>query len=153
VDKDSNALLLIVGGTKDQIDYYRTMAEKEGITKSCILTGRVYQPVAKHYCNLASVLVSPRSDGTNTPLKIYEYLYSGIPMVATDIYSHTQVLDNEVAFLVKPEPEDMARGILTALSSREERRRVTENARLLYERKYSRKVYVGKMKRLLEIIS
>jgi glycosyltransferase involved in cell wall biosynthesis len=98
-------------------------------------------------------LVSPRSDGTNTPLKIYEYLYSGIPMVATDIYSHTQVLDNEVAFLANPEPEDMARGILTALTSEEESRRVVKNACRLYEKKYSRNVYEGKMKKLLEIIT
>jgi len=30
------------------------------------------------------VLVSPRSRGTNTPLKIYQYLRSGKPLVATD---------------------------------------------------------------------
>ncbi len=151
--KDESALLLIVGGTKQQVEYYRQMTEKAEIEKSVIFTGRVYQTVAKHYCNLASVLVSPRSDGTNTPLKIYEYLYSGIPMVATDIYSHTQVLDNNVSFLVKPEPEDMARGILAALNSNQERERVVENARLLYEQKYSRNVYEDKMRRLLEIIA
>ncbi|NIS75879.1 MAG: glycosyltransferase [Deltaproteobacteria bacterium] len=150
--RDESALLLIVGGTNQQVVHYRDMAEKAGVERSVIFTGRVYQTVAKHYCNLASVLVSPRSDGTNTPLKIYEYLYSGIPMVATDIYSHTQVLDDDVAFLVKPEPEDMARGILSALTSEEARKRKVENACSLYERKYSRIVYEAKMKKLLEII-
>ena len=39
------------------------------------------------------VLVSPRSRGTNTPLKIYQYLRSGKPIVATRLLTHTQVLE------------------------------------------------------------
>ena len=46
------------------------------------------------------VLVSPRIRGTNTPLKIYSYLRSGKPIVATNLLTHTQVLTPEVARLV-----------------------------------------------------
>ena len=41
----------------------------------------------------ADVLVSPRIKGVNTPMKIYAYLNSGKPILATDIESHSQVLD------------------------------------------------------------
>ena len=52
------------------------------------------------------LISSPRlaSAGTNTPLKIYSYLRAGKPIVATDLLTHTQVLDREVAILVRPEP-------------------------------------------------
>ena len=51
------------------------------------------------YLLAADVLVSPRSRGTNTPLKIYQYLRSGKPIVATRLLTHTQVLDDETAIL------------------------------------------------------
>jgi glycosyltransferase involved in cell wall biosynthesis len=152
-DKRPEAVLLIVGGTRTQVQNYADFAESCGLGPQCIFTGRVDQAMAKHYTGLASVLVSPRSEGTNTPLKIYEQLASGIPVVATNLHSHTQVLHEDVAFLVEPEPKDMARGILKALGSKDDRRRVTENAQRLYDMKYSRRVYENKMKKLLKHLS
>jgi len=153
VTKNPDAFLLIVGGTKAQVRHYSRLAEKCGLGPYILFTGRVDQTLAKQYCRLASVLVSPRSDGTNTPLKIYEQLASGIPLVATNIYSHTQVLSNDVAFLVEPEPADMARGVLAALNSDGDSQRIVANARRLYEQKYSRPVYEKKMRQLLELLS
>jgi glycosyltransferase involved in cell wall biosynthesis len=54
---------------------------------------------------------------------------------------------------VKPEPEDMARGILEALDNNGNRQFVVENAKKLYEQKYSRTVYLEKMKNLLKLLS
>jgi glycosyltransferase involved in cell wall biosynthesis len=54
---------------------------------------------------------------------------------------------------VKPEPEDMARGILQALDHNGNRQFVVENAMKLYERRYSRAVYQEKMKNLLKLLS
>jgi glycosyltransferase involved in cell wall biosynthesis len=153
VDENPDAFLLIVGGTADQVANYRKMAEENGIGSHCLLTGRVPQSLAKKYMQVASVLVSPRSSGTNTPLKIYEFLASGIPIVATDIHSHTQVLDGDVAFLVKPQIQSMAEGISLALNGVENRTMVTSNARKLYEEKYSRQIYEEKIDKLLEILS
>jgi hypothetical protein len=62
-------------------------------------------------------------------------------------------LDPDVAFLVEPDPEDMARGILAALKPGGDSARVAANARVLYEKKYSRPVYEEKMRALLERLS
>ena len=148
-----NVYLIIVGGNEIQVKFYSDLAKTLGLNSNTLFTGRVPQLSAKHYCNLASVLVSPRSDGTNTPLKIYEQLASGIPLVATNIYSHTQVLNDNVAFLVKPEPDDMADGILKALNINEDRCSVAVNAKKLYDRKYSRPVYEEKMWQVLELLN
>ena len=151
--KDPNALLVIVGGTKTQVKHYLSLAKYHGLDGNILFTGRVPQSSAKQYYRRATVLVSPRIDGTNTPLKIYEQLASGIPLVATNIYSHTQVLSPEVAFLVQPEPEDMARGIIAALNSDALREKMVRNAQKLYEEKYSRPIYEQKMRKVLEFVS
>tara|TARA_Y100001934_G_scaffold35335_1_gene40221 strand:- start:4769 stop:5962 length:1194 start_codon:yes stop_codon:yes gene_type:complete len=147
-----SAYLLIVGGSNDQVAFFSKLAKAQGVDQYTMFTGRVTQSLAKHYCSLASVQMSPRSSGTNTPLKIYEQLASGTPVVATNIYSHTQVLNSDVAFLVEPEPVDMAKGISAALREEERAEKVATNAKKLYLNKYSRPVYENKMQRLLKLI-
>ena len=43
------------------------------------------------------VLASPRRHGQNTPFKVFTYLASGKPLVATRIPTHTQLLDDSLA--------------------------------------------------------
>ena len=148
-----DALLLLVGGTTQQVEVATNTVASLGIADSVILTGRVSKSIASRYTSLASVLVSPRLHGTNTPLKIYEQLASGKPLVATRIWSHTQVLDETVCILVDPEPQSIARGLLRAISDPEFARQVVARARALYEREYARPVYERKIQRLLEIVS
>jgi hypothetical protein len=59
----------------------------------------------------ADVLVTSRLRGTNTPLKIYQYLRAGKPILGTAIRSHTQVLDTATAELVSPTAPDVAAGL------------------------------------------
>jgi hypothetical protein len=66
--------------------------------------------------------------------------------VATDIYSHTQVLDHDVAVLVPPTPKGLASGLASVLRSPDTSRRLAANAKSLYATKYSRTVYTQKMR-------
>jgi len=145
-----DAFLLVVGGNPDQVTAYANQARALGIAADCRFTGRLPQAEARRLVARAVVQVSPRTHGTNTPLKVYEQLASGIPLVATDIYSHRQVLDDDVAFLTEPEPAAFARGILDALTRPDEGAARVAAAQRLYAEKYSREVYVGKMCRLLD---
>lgn len=150
VDAVPEAALLIVGGTTAQVDEYRQLAEHCGISTACHFTKRVPQAQAKRYIAHATVQISSRVSGTNTPLKVYEQLSRGIPIVATNIYSHTQVLDDSVAFLVEPTPEAIAQGIIKVFQSPEEAQQKAQNAQELYENRYSRRVYTEKMRCLLD---
>ena len=60
---------------------------------------------------MADVLVSPRAYGDNVPLKIFDYLHSGKPIVATDNRAHRSVLDERIAKLVACSPTAIAEGI------------------------------------------
>lgn len=142
---------IVVGGTDQQVTGFSRQAERLGISDYILFTGQVSQKTARAYSAMADVLVSPRSSGTNTPLKIYEQLASGKPLVATNIYSHTQVLTEDVAFLVAPDGKDLAAGIIAATGPDALVR--TERAKALYDREYSRPVYVEKLKRVLAMVS
>jgi glycosyltransferase involved in cell wall biosynthesis len=150
--KRPDARLWLVGGTEAQVRRARELVTELGLTDVCVLTGVVPKAQALRYTADASILVSPRLHGTNTPLKIYEQLASGKPLVATRIWSHTQVLDEKVCYLVDPEPQSMADGLLLALADLGHTTERPQNARALYEREYARPVYEGKIRRLLEIV-
>ena len=147
-----DALLVMVGGTAAQVEHLRESAAGLGIADDVMVLERLPQAMAARYTSGASVLVSPRSHGTNTPLKIYEQLASGVPLVATSILSHTQVLDDRVAFMVEPEPASMAQGLIRALTDEAARAEVVANARQLYANAYSRPVYEAKLRAVLERI-
>ena len=68
-----------------------------GLSKFFRFTGIRPPSEVRTAVHLCDILVSPRTSGTNTPLKIYSYLRSGKPIVATNLYTHTQVLNEEVS--------------------------------------------------------
>jgi glycosyltransferase involved in cell wall biosynthesis len=144
--------LLLVGGADDQVGRIRKLAGSLQLGEACVLTGRVPKTAAIQYTRSAQVLVSPRLHGNNTPLKIYELLASGRPLVATRIRSHTQVLDDSVCYLVDPDAASLAGGLLEALVDESGSAARVRNAMALYERAYSRPVYERKIRRLLEIV-
>jgi glycosyltransferase involved in cell wall biosynthesis len=151
-ERRPDASLVLVGGTPGQVARYRKLADAEGLNGECIFTGRVSQSTARGLAQRATVLTSPRVSGSNTPLKVYEQLASGIPLVATRIRSHTQVLDDRVCFLVEPTVDGIANGICEALDNPERREAVASHALELYDARYARPVYEEKMRSLLTML-
>ncbi len=145
-----NVRLILAGGTDTQVAAMQAVAANAGLGDNCIFAGRVSKTTALQFNQDADVLLSPRVDGTNTPLKIYEQLASGKPLVATNIWSHTQVLTEEVCFLVEPTAQSIAEGMLQALNDPAEAARRAANARALYDRDYARPIYEAKMRALLD---
>jgi glycosyltransferase involved in cell wall biosynthesis len=94
---------------------------------------------------LSDVVVSPRNQGVNTPFKIYTYLASGRPIVATRIPTHTQLLDDSLAFLVEPTADGIAEGIRRALAEPVEARRRAETGLALVAREYSPRRHAEKV--------
>ena len=143
------ARLVLAGGRPDQIENARARAAALGISDAVIFAGQRPAEEIPAFLDAADVLVSPRSLGTNTPLKIYQYLQSGKPIVATRLLTHTQVLDDEVAFLTEPSPDGFGAGIVAALSDPERAHLVGARARRLSDTKYSYEAYVGRTRAAL----
>ena len=137
-----DARVLVVGGTPAQVDAARDRAERAG--SPLVFTGQRPPDEIASFVAACDILVSPRISGTNTPLKIYSYLRSGRPIVATDLRTHTQVLTPETARLVPPDPVALADGMAALIDRPEERTRLAEAARILAESRYSRASYVSR---------
>lgn len=146
-----SARLVMVGGAADQVEAAKAAAAAEGLGASVIFTGQRPAEEIPAYLDAAGVLVSPRSSGTNTPLKIYQYLRSGRPIVATRLRTHTQVLDDDVAILVEPTAEGLAAGILRGLTD-PSASALGERARTLANTKYSDEAFIDKTRRVYEVL-
>lgn len=109
------AQLVIIGGSDLRIADYQRRCEQLGITDRTQFLGPIPIESLGAALSRADILVSPRISGRNTPMKIYSYLDSGRPVLATRLSTHTQVLDDTMAYLVEPTPEDMSNGLCVLL--------------------------------------
>jgi len=137
-----DARLVLAGGRLEQIDRARAQAQAAGADGVTIFAGERPAAEIPAYLLAADVLVSPRSRGTNTPLKIYQYLRSGKPIVATRLLTHTQVLGDDTAILTAATAASFADGLLAALDDRARADAIGAQARRLAETKYSYEAYL-----------
>jgi glycosyltransferase involved in cell wall biosynthesis len=134
--------VLVVGGEPAQVERMQAQAAAAGAGPVMVFTGQQPAREIPAFVAAADLLVSPRIRGTNTPLKIYSYLRSGKPIVATDLLTHTQVLSPDVARLVAPDADALASAIAELVDRPDERARLAGAARRLAAERYSREAYV-----------
>jgi glycosyltransferase involved in cell wall biosynthesis len=135
---------LLVGGRPDQVAAAEAEAARLGLQASVLFAGERPAEEIPQFLDAADVLVSPRSRGTNTPLKIYQYLRAGRAIVATRLLTHTQVLTDEVAILTDATPEGFASGILQAVSDPALAAAVGASALHLARTKYTYDAYLSR---------
>lgn len=150
LEKNPLVKFVIVGGWEEQIKEFKDLAESLKVAENIIFTGQREIEEIPDYLALADVLVSPRIKGTNTPLKIYDYLKSRKPIVATNLLTHTQVLNQTTAILTEPKPKEFARGIISVLENPELSARISEKARKIADSKYSEREYIIKVNKIYE---
>jgi glycosyltransferase involved in cell wall biosynthesis len=147
-----DARLLLAGGKPLQVRQAQAQAQGAGIGAVAVFAGERPASEMTAYLAAADVLVSPRSRGTNTPLKIYQYLRSGKAIVATRLLTHTQVLSDDTAILTEASAEGFARGILAALDDPMRAAQLGQRARALAETKYSYDAYLAKTRQACEAL-
>lgn len=140
-----NPLLLIVGGEDRQVSHYKELCRQLEIESNVCFTGPQPASDMGSYMSMASVLISPRLHGSNTPLKIYTYMAAAKPIVATSIVSHTQVLSNESAYLAAPTVDEFSLALCAALETNSAavtaRQNRTAAALKLIESRYNRRIF------------
>jgi glycosyltransferase involved in cell wall biosynthesis len=118
-----NALLVMVGGRAEDILRVRAKAEALKLIDRVRFVGQVPNRDVPLYLWAADVLVMPYTSQTPTvrymsPLKMFEYMAAGRPIVATDFPVVREVLrDGETAILVAPDSGNALReGLQRVLS-------------------------------------
>lgn len=151
-DSVPDAFLLLIGGNSTQVETHRRTAGRFGILDRCLFTGPLPGAVTRLLLERAAVLTSPRGEGTQTPLKVYEVLAGGKPLVATRIPAHTQVLSDRVCFLSEPDPSAFAAALREALLDPDRAALLAAEGRSLYDTHYSKRSYMEKIERLIEAL-
>lgn len=151
VDARLDMHLVLIGGGAIELELYQDQAHSLGISKRVHLLGP--RPVSQlgEYLSQADILVSPRLKGVNTPMKIFSYLASGRSIIATDIPSHTQVLDASCALLVDPTPAAIAQGLDRLATDTALREGMGKAGQSLARSRYSLARFQDKVKELYQL--
>lgn len=145
-------LVVFVGGVPSDISALNQFAAIKKIHNVQIEPHQPHDRVPL-WLGAADVLVLPNSATTDrsrlytSPLKLFEYLAAGQPIVASDLPSiHEIVSEREVIFVKPDDPPDLARGIREA-GERDQSARIQQAQK--FARKYS---WEERVKRLLNFI-
>jgi len=148
-----NVIFLFVGAKNQQAREWTEKAEAMTLQDHVLFLDVVPPQEAMVFLSYAAVLISPRLHGTSTPLKIYSYLHAGKPIVATNIKSHTQVLDLNTAILVEPNKDDFAEGIIRVLRDPELAGCLGTNAQHYAQEKFNYQSYMSKVGQIYQLFS
>jgi glycosyltransferase involved in cell wall biosynthesis len=83
-------------------------------------------------------------------MKLYSYLHSGKALVATDLPTHTQVVDGTVALLAPPEPEAFAGALLRVILDDELRSRLGAAGHRFAEERFTYRAFRERLNGLLD---
>jgi len=105
--KQTRALFMIVGGTDADVKSYRQKIANKNIINVLLLGHQNIKDIPK-YLKAADVLILPNvptseeSIKYTSPMKLFDYMASGVPIVASDLPSIREILDETNALLVSP---------------------------------------------------
>lgn len=130
--------VVFVGGTVADIDHFNSLFSKDD---KLIVTGHRPHSEIAWYQMAADVLVVPNTQKAEisarytSPMKLFEYMASNRPIVASDLPSLREVLDERNSLLVAPDDaKGLARGISRLLADEALGRSLAVQARNHVER-------------------
>lgn len=142
--------LVIVGGNSEDIKKYQDKANKLGLNNNVKFLGAKPASELGNYLSQADVLVSPRIKGKNTPMKIYSYLDSGKPVLATNLSTHTQVLNSNISMLSQPTPEEFSKGMVSLVEDPNLRLRLGIAGKMMVQKNHSYSAFCEKLGHLYD---
>jgi len=132
---------LLVGDGPMRADWEKKVQEK-GIQDQFIFTGHIPYRDVPNYIGAMDVCVAPHHKDTNqaSPVKMFDYMASGRPIVASDIEVVREIIaDSGCAILTEPHSaEALAEGILFLFADSMLRRNMAEKGRIYAVKHYDR---------------
>lgn len=128
--------VVLVGGLPTDLEPLQKFIAENKLDRVTVIPHQERNKLPRYHA-AADVLVIPNSAKTDrsrlytSPLKLFEYLASGRPIVASGLPSIQEIVDNHIVIFVKPDdPVDLAQGISTVLDQ-PQAVRVTDRQRLV----------------------
>jgi len=135
---DSNARALLIGGNPAELEHFGTefgSSKTASGEPAVLLAGLKPYALMPLYLKAADILVLPNSAKEaisrlyTSPIKLFQYMAAGVPIVASDLPSIREVLDESNAVLVEPDsPRALADGVNKLLADAELGQRLARKA-------------------------
>ncbi len=153
------ARLLLIGDGPNRL-MVEKMIEESDLSQAVILTGSVPHRKIPELLSVADVAVVPSvsvgagEGGTGTPLKLFEYMAAGKPIVATDLPTAREVIqDGQTGCLVEPENVNaFSASLLRLLVDNAERSRLGQNARRQATLQHTWEIYAENLEGIYECV-
>lgn len=147
--------LAIVGNNKHLADYWKKDPDGLIAAGTVVATGPVDFETVPRYLSEMDILVAPYphlSDFYFSPLKVYEYMASGKPIIASAIGQIKDILtDNVSALLITPgDTGELRQAILKLKDDRSLRERLGRTARELAFEKHTWQNRLGQLDRIIQ---
>lgn len=127
-------LIVIVGGIKWYLSNFKRFVKRNKLKNILILGHQDYSKIP-YFLKAADCLVltgtkkSDVSQYQTSPMKMFEYMASKVPIIASDLSSFREVLNENNCVFVNPDsPEALAKGIKIALDRPDIARQVSDQA-------------------------
>lgn len=121
-----NEMVYFVGGTDEDIQRFNAKCQTSNI-KNVVIIGRRPHEEIPFWLRAADILVLPNSAKfpeskyETSPVKLFEYMASGRPIVASDLPSLRDVVDDSMVWFCEPDnPKALADAIHAVLDNPEE---------------------------------
>ncbi len=131
---DDSYLFLLVGGKENWVEHFRKSYPAH--PRVVMLGQKDYETELPYYLKAADVAVIPNtakeeiSRICTSPLKLFAYMASGTPIVASDVPALREVVDERSAIMVSPDDaRALADGIRTLAEGSERGRALASRAR------------------------
>lgn len=153
--KAHNCKLILVGGSPKEISQTQQLIKKLNIDrKKILLTGFLPWIEAVNYLKISDIGVIPNIRTTigsryTSPLKLFECMGAGLPIVASDLPSIREILTNKEALFFEPENEnDLAEKLINLINDKVKR----EQMKFLVSQRVKDFTYEERCKKITEVI-
>lgn len=153
---DSKTLFVLAGGTKSDIARYQKIINDKKLTNVLLLGFQKHQFIPQLLKSvdllvLPNVPISAESKFQTSPIKMFEYLASGVPLIASDLPSIREILNDHNAFLVPAgDINALAGAIKHVLPNQELTAKIAQKA-LLDVKQYTWQKRAEKIKKFINI--
>jgi len=141
-----NTRFLLVGDGP-MMDVWKQKVNREGLERAFVFSGQIPYKKVPEYVGVMDICVAPHLKDTNqaSPVKIFDYMACGKPIVASDIEVVREITERSgCAVLVSPEqPNELARAILFLIGGRERREEMGEKGRKYAVHNFDRSKIIG----------
>jgi glycosyltransferase involved in cell wall biosynthesis len=129
---NKDALVVFIGGTdKDIVDF----RERYSALSNIVILGRKLHQQIPLYLKASDILVIPNSAKEDisrlytSPMKLFEYMASGTPIIASDIPSIREILNDTNAVFFRPDNADsLAESINQLLNDKDKKEQISLQA-------------------------